>query len=356
MQPPTRATSPRHILAAIGACALGFVAVAGLLHLLIGDGLALHADIRSEKLLLMQQWRGQAYSASFGSSHVHNGFDPRAFDRALAGTPAETRTVNLAIAGGSQTEQRTEALEYLRHFQAPAPPQACMVLLELNAGANFTNEHLVHPRAINIYDWPTTRFVWQLTSPDMGLRQRGGRMGYAIAAMGLHYLNVGMVSSAIFAPSLNREMLATETANDRRGLYVIADTPRVRSEIKAIIAARPESPTPAPLPLLPGNRSLVDELQKARPVKNLSMVYIVMPKLEDLTSYPVTPDSITTSAGQVPIVNLARPDRYPDIYQQQYWQDSTHLNEDGAALASTYLATALKSWYALHGWPARCGG
>src|SRR5271155_3278263 len=112
--------------------ALGFVLVAGVVHLGMRDPIRLHADIRSEKLFLLQQWSGRAYASSFGSSHMHNGFDPRAFGAVMAGTPQETRTLNLAIAGGSQSEQRAMALEFVRQLQAPkgTGARACLVILE----------------------------------------------------------------------------------------------------------------------------------------------------------------------------------------------------------------------------------
>ena len=187
------------IVATVALALLGFTLTAGLIHLGIRRPLYLRADIRSGKLQLLEETRGQVFSAAFGSSHVHNGFDPRAFDRALASTPLATRSVNLAVAGGSQTEQRVMALEFVRSLRTPprssseAPPQ-CLVLLELGAGANFLSDHLVHPRAINIYDRDTAGFVATLTSPGMSREQAYGRRAFAEAAMALHYLNVGMLS------------------------------------------------------------------------------------------------------------------------------------------------------------------
>ncbi len=167
----------------------------------------------------MDQWQGKAYSASFGSSHVHYGFDPRVFDKVLAGTPAQTRTINLGMAGGSQTEQRVTALEFLRRMKAPqkgAGPgaaRACIVVLELEAGTNFTTEHLVHPRAINIYDWQTMRFVVRLAPKDLGVTRRFGRTGFAVIAMGMHYLNVGMLSSEFFALSVDQSVVTRDTGH-----------------------------------------------------------------------------------------------------------------------------------------------
>ena len=70
-------TGWRKIFSAVAMFAAGFVVVAGVVHLAVGDPLRLYADMRSEKLMVMDEWQGRAYSAAFGSSHVHYGFDPR---------------------------------------------------------------------------------------------------------------------------------------------------------------------------------------------------------------------------------------------------------------------------------------
>lgn len=362
MERDKKTTGRIRYLQALIAFLAGFVATATVVHLLMKDHLRLHADIRSEKLKLMDQWQGKAYSAAFGSSHVHNGFDPRSFDLAMRGTPLQTRSLNLAIAGGSQTEQRVTALAFLKELQAPPrmgstiESRACVMVLELGAGANFTNDHLVHPRAINIYDADTTRFVWQLTTPEMGLKQKLGRVAYAIVAMGLHYMNVGMVSSEVFAPPIDTQMYGMETIDDRRGLLAMPVPPKSYAMIQQTIAEAKGTPQPRPITLLPGNSALLDELAAASPVKNLSMIYLMMPMLDDLKSYPVTPESVQWSGGQVPVIDMARPDLYPELYQAKYWMDGAHLNEQGARLMTTLMAKQVKQWYAAHGEPQRCGG
>jgi hypothetical protein len=341
--------------------AVGFLAVASFIHLGIRNPQYLHADIRSEKLALLRQWSGDAYSASFGSSHVHNGFDPRAFDRVMAGTPSQTHTLNLAIAGGSQTEQRMTALEFLHSMHAPqdnagkGTARACFVLLELGAGANFTNDHLVHPRAINIYDWPAAKFVMTLAPPQMGSRQRFGRIGYALLAMGLHYSNVGMISSRIFPAPLDSQMMEQETIEDRRGLWILPQPPSILPAIRKAVAGAPKEAAVFPASLLPGNRNLVDELQDASPVHNLQFAYLVMPKIADLRQWTEYQDMIETAHGPVPIVNLANPVLYPQLYEPTLWLDDAHLNEAGAQMASTLIAENLQHWYAVHGEPGQCG-
>jgi len=351
----TRRAGLRSVTAAIGMFAIGFLIVAGGIHRATPNRFALHAAMRSEKLALLDQWRGTALSASFGSSHVHYGFDPRAFDAAMAGTSTPTRSINLAIAGGSQSEQRAMALAFVESLspQQPAAPHAHFVFLELNAGANFTREHLLHPRAINLYDWPTTRFVFSLTSPAMSFEQRAGRSAFALIAMTLHFANVGMVSSRLFPAPLDQQQLDAESIEDRRGLIVDARRPGVLEQLRLIESHAPQQPAVTPAELLPGNRDLAEDLQAHSAVKlvKLQIVYLVMPKLSDLTHRIDYPDMLSTSQGPIPIFNLARPDLYPQLYAPELWFDDAHLDESGARLASTLLAQSLIAWQSAYAHP-----
>ena len=355
--------SGREILASAGLALVAFLVTAGVLHAAIRDPLHLHADVRSEKLAMLTAWHGTVFSATFGSSHVHNGFDPRAFDAALSGSPVATRSANLAVEGGSQSEQFVMAQEFLKHLELPsqagAPSQPCLVILELAAGANFTNDHLVHPRAINIYDWPTTQLITHFVDPQMGATQRAGRIGYAWAAMGLHYANVGMLSNQIFSPPLSAETMKDQTEDDRRGKKVMPSPTSYLANLDKMIASAPRQPVITGEATLAGNAEMVERLAAANPAANLSFVYLIMPKVENLGAATDYPDHMTAPGPhgtmEVPIINLARPDRFPEFYKSELWHDEAHLDERGARLVSRTFAEQLKQWYATHGGPAPCG-
>lgn len=360
MSVPDDKAGAKDILSAIALAAAGFLLGAAAVHASIRDPLHLHADMRSEKLAMLDQWHGKVFSAAFGSSHVHNGFDPAAFNRTLASTPAATQAANLAVEGGSQTEQRIMALEFLKHLESPAaaqaPPQPCLILLELEAGANFGTQFFVHPRAINVYDWPTTHLVASFAPPGMSLKQRGGRIGFALIEMALHYTNVGMLSNLIFAPPLDNQALTDQTADGRLGERVMLRIPINSAAVAATIAAAPSHPTIVSGSLTPGSQLLIAQLAAASSVKDVSFAYIVMPMLRDLTEAPDYPDHLTVDGRDVPIINLGRPDRFPQLFAPALWYDGSHLERSGATLASTLLAAQLKQWYAAHGAPPRCGG
>jgi hypothetical protein len=364
MQSPESRGGAREIVTAVVAFAVAFLVTAATLHAAIRNPLYLHADIRSEKLAMLKQWHGTVFSAVFGSSHVHDGFDPRAFDAALAPTPIATRTANLAIEGGSQSEQRVMALQFLRQLQSPAnsgaTPQACMVLLELGAGVNFTNDHLVHPRAIDIYDWSTVQLVSHFVAPWMSATQKVGRIGYAVAASTLYYSNVGMLSNAIFSPPLSSEILEFQTKDDRRGEDPLSDPADHGARILSEETGRPATIPVKPGLVTPGASALVEQLADSSPVTHVNFVYIEMPKIGDLLGVQDFPDHLDVSTHQgviqVPIINLARPDRFPALYDPLLWHDPAHLSGRGAQIASTLLAQQLNQWYAVHGMPHSCGG
>lgn len=346
------------ILLSLLLATVGFVLVAAVIHVALPRTLYLHTDIRSGKLTLMKLMRSSTRSASFGSSHVHNGFDPRAFDRALAGSPLQTHSLNLAIEGGSQTEQRSMALEFVQNIQTEPSTRGehsrCFVLLELGAGANFTNDHLLHPRAINIYDRANASFVGALTAPGMSRSQSLGRRGYAYIAMALHYMNVGMLSSALL-PNLSPDQdYQRETADDRRGLLVLSgsQSPELLAKERS---DQPRTGTVSTEALLPGNSVLVHQLMQAQGIHGVQYVYLLMPTFSDLTAYRIYPDTLLVDGQTVPIVNLARPDLFPQLYQLSNWHDDAHLNERGAAVASTLIAQQLETFAAQYPIPA-CGG
>jgi hypothetical protein len=356
--------SAREIAASLALAALGFLTTAGLLHAAIRDPLHLHADTRSEKLVMLQQWHGKIFSAAFGTSHVHNGFDPRAFDLTLAGSPLATHTANLAVEGGAQPEQFAMAQQFVEHLESPAqagaPPQPCLVLLELGAGANFTPDHIMTARAINVYAWPEARLVTRLVDPQMPVEQRLGRIGYALAELALHYMNVGMLSNQIFKPPLSETVLTEQTKDDRRGLMLLSGLEWYQGKLREILRSRPASPAIRHEPLLPGNLEMIQQLAASSAVRNVTFAYIVMPKLTDIFAGADYPDHVTVSGPwgpmDVPVINLARADRFPQLYADTaLWHDEAHFYPQGARVASQLLAQQLKQWYAVHGEPKPCG-
>lgn len=335
---------------------LGFLGFALVIHLLIPNPLRLYASLRSEKIALLDGTNGEVCSAAFGSSRINDGFDPRAFDDELTAISRGIATINLGIEGGSQTEQRAVALEFARRYAGRPKRQErhCFVLLELNAGANFTNDHLIHPRAINIYDWSTFKFVNLLTDSRFRVR-KASRDGFALAAMAMHYTNMGMLSSSILQPPIDYTVLAEETADGRNGLHSLPTTPQPL--IYAEYGSHPPAKsTPAPLSLTRGNNLLVQELAQRAGDPSLHFIYIVSPLYSNLESYPTYPDSFETPNGVEPILNIARPDLYPQLFEPRYWHDPSHLNSDGAAFAGRLLADQLESWYAAHGRGLSNGG
>jgi hypothetical protein len=107
--------------------------------------------------------------------------------------------------------------------------------------------------------------------------------------------------------------------------------------------------------VMPGNAALVDSLDEASAVQHLQFVYVVLPKLADLWTQTEYPEFVETARGRVPIVNMARPQRYPQIYDARLWYDDAHVNERGAQLVTRLLAEELKRWYAAQGPAAGCG-
>jgi hypothetical protein len=352
--PPLDIVGRRGIVAAVLLFAAGFCLSAAIIHLFLPPPIQLYAAMRSEKLILLAQWSGRATSAAFGSSHAHNGFDPRAFDHSLGGMPLPTTSLNLGVEGGSQSEQRIMAINFLSQLR-PRANNSCFLLLELNAGANLTYDHLVHPRAIDIYDWTTVRFIGRLSPLALGAKRAAGRVLYALMASSLHYSNVGMLSNLIFAPPTDQQLIAEQTEDDRRGLLPPKLPASSLEHVRQQLASSARTMTPVSVSLLPGNYDLLSELHRLSPIRNVQIIYWVSPRIDNLQSYPVYPPELTVDGFTAPIISASRPDLYPDLYRAQNWADESHLNEKGAAVMSRYLAIQMSDWYQRYPKSLVCG-
>ncbi len=303
---------------------LVFGTVTALMHPLFPAPLRLHAEYRDAKLDLIGREAGRAQVLLFGTSRVHEGFVPELFDRA-AGAP---RSLNLGLVGGSQTEQRVLAKEFLSR----ATP--CSMVFEINAGLNLPPESRFDPRAVNLYDAETVRFVGAFNGEEIGLGRRAARLGFALLAAAGHYTHAGMLSSRMFQPHI-------ETPEDgRRGQITLAQSEEERARVAASFAEKPAAPIITPENIAPGNRYLLNELAAQRP--QLHFAYLVAPMLEDLTHAPDYPAQMDGPNGPVPILNLARPDRFPELYRPELWRNATHLSPEGARVFTQLLAQEWK--------------
>jgi hypothetical protein len=336
---------------------IGFVSVAAFVHLILPRPLDLYADQRSEKLAILARWQGRDSAAFFGSSHVHNGFDPRAFDEEMADSAEPTTSLNLAVEGGSQTEQLALAEEYLKSLDAKTlsrNKKQCFILLEFNAGTNFRSQYLFHPRSINIYSVNMIPVVLRFADNTVNITQRIGRILYSLGSAFLYYNNVGMLSNVIFSPPLKADTVARETIDDRRGF--LSEPPNIDElpKVAAAIASRPERPVVRKTKVSEGYLYLLNKLAQSSPTRNVQFIYVVTPKINSLFSFESYPQSIPGPYGTVPILNLSDPQRFPGLYNKGLWIDKTHLNERGAKAFSRLLADEIKGWYLRHGVPKPC--
>jgi hypothetical protein len=323
--------------------ALGFVLAACALHLLVGEPLSLYAAYRSEKLALLASEGHASCSAAFGTSHVHNGFDPRAFDSALAGEGVFVRSLNLGIEGGSQGEQYLMAEVFLSdpaRFTAHGGGP-CLLLLEANAGVNMQAGNFVHPRAINTYNDAVTTLTLDFDTPALAPERRLGRAAFAALGSVLYHANTGMLASRLFPHALDAALLQRQTVADQRGLLVEPSNPRELAAVAQAVAARPPAPELRPGLLTPGHGALVAGLLRRAGTAGVEVVYVVTPKISDLVQAEVYPPCIAVEGRRVPVLDMALPSVYPALYQAGLWHDLAHLNAAGAAEYSDKLAHAL---------------
>lgn len=353
-----RSLNRNRLITLLALATIGFVGTAAFIHLCMRKPLDLYAAQRNEKLAILAQSAPDVTAASFGSSHIHNGFDPRAFDEVMAEAATPTRTLNLGVQGGSQVEQAVMAkhfLEVAAQNGEAARRRRYLVLLEANAGVNFTDDHMFHPRVINIYDRSAVNLVAHFSDHEFGLTRRIGRVAYGLIAMTLHDLNVGMLSNAIFTPSLKAEELQNETMQDRRGLLTDPFRADDEKHLLEALAKRPPEPVVEKAALSEGLSYLVEELRRSTQLPDVDFAYVVAPMIDDLYAVKQYPPCIDEPFGPVPILDVADPRSFPELYQANMWHDVGHLNEKGAALFTRRLAEKAKAWYADDASTRTCG-
>jgi hypothetical protein len=328
--------------------ATSFAATALLLHLLIDNPRQLYAEERSEKLALLHKWSHDIDVVAVGTSRVEEGFDPAVFDATFTTSGQRTNSFNLGLPGGSQSEQRFTGLEALSALQSSNARSDRLLLLELNAGINFPPEDVLHPRSIDLYDMDTIRFSYRFGGDEGAVKQLG-RLGFALVAGVAHYANAGMLSAIVFrSKSADNPEVALAATHGQR---ITPASAQDRQGVAEAFSARIAPTQPAPVSLAPGNLHLIADLAYAAPATSahpVQLAYVVTPTLADRSSAAIYPDEIRGPNGPVPIINMARPDRYPELYQQANWRNTGHLNKAGAALFTRLLAQQLDAWLRRH--------
>lgn len=333
------------VFASVMACLLGFLVSAAIIHLFLcrGDNLTrFYAPLRSEKLAMLARDPRLFNLAAFGSSHMHDGFDPRAFENGFFGGSNADQCFNLAVEAGCQTEQREMALEYLKYVKNRGGDHAILIL-ELSANLNFTSEYLTSPRVINIYDWSNLKFALKFSDQNIGLLRVLGRAQFALRAAGLHYLNLGMLSNLVFHPGLDESMISLQTSLDRRGLDPLTNPQD--SGIAQKISQRSGKLYTTNGEILPGDYNLLRDIYSSSELKHIQFVYVVLPLLQNMVKgeIPQYPAEIDGPNGKVPIINLY--DSCSPLMRPDYWHDYAHVNESGAGELSWILGEKLRELY-----------
>jgi len=323
----------RLLVAPFASAAAGFLVITSGIHLLVTNPIELYAQDRSEKLEMLKNSHEAFGFVVFGSSHAHNGFDPRAFDKEIQDA-AQARSLNLAVRGGSQTEQAAMARHYLQSIKVPPKsPHATVLMLEANAGVNFQVMHLVHPRTINIYNKDIASLAYGFNPSRNELTKLIGRSGYALIATSLHYMNVGMLASQIFNPPVNKAILEHEIEP-----YSEKDA----QDVISAIANKPNRANAATVEDTKGLAGVVKIINSSAATKDTELLFYITPKLSDLITHPAYPPSMEVDGKCIQIINFAIPNEHPELYKAEYWHDPGHLNEAGAGLFSSLLAKKLK--------------
>jgi hypothetical protein len=187
------------------------------------------------------------------------------------------------------------------------------------------------------------RFVYDFSDDSIGLKERLGRAAFASLAGLAHFTNTGMVSNAVFQSANTTPVPGV--AGDGRAAAGLPQSEEERRLVAQTIDTAAAQPVIRPTPFVPGNYRLVADLVPKARDQGVSLAYVVTPRLQDLATAPDYPATIHLPNGvSVPVFNLARPDRYPELYRSEYWRNPGHLSAAGAVVFSRLFAREVRAW------------
>lgn len=329
----------------------GFVLAATGLHWFVANPFGLYSSERSEKLEILRRNNFAYSSAMFGSSHVQQGFNPGSFDAGVAGTALDVHSYNLGVDGGSQPEQLLIAQYFLAHLKLPPEPRPCLVMLEATAPSTFSRFFGPQPREINMFDWRALRLTLQfpgLPRDRTTFLYRSHQNFMLLEAAFDNSINLGMLSNRIFRPAYDEDAIEFETKDDQRGQHFIQPNAASEADVNRSFGLRHFPPEAIGEMMSEGNKTVMEELHNSPNGDRVQFAWVAMPELGDLIRYKLYPSTETTSFGEVPIFDLARPDLYPELYDRSMWLDNQHLNAQGSKLFSALLAQQMLTWFSNH--------
>lgn len=327
----------------IGASILGFMSTGTIINILFNryvDPLDLYAQGRSEKLNTLNKTEVRYNLAIFGSSRVADAFDPNAFDARLSNHGIKgINSINLGVPGGSQTEQYAMATRYINYLKRNNIKRATLIL-ELTAGVNLQNMHLIHPRAINLYNHDVALFALSFSTPKSGLFKSLGRSAYAVAATSLYHLNLGFLSSTIFSPLHIADDSFHHINNQNLDSINRRINQSVPSDVATAFLKAPKSSISMSFIGQPGYSGLINNLSEQASLNNINIkfVYVAFPTLQTLNHHILWPPHMKTLIGNVPVIDLSASQQ---LITPKCWKDVGHLNKKCAFIASQIIADIL---------------
>ena len=319
-------------LRAVVPALLGFLATCALLGRVL-DGRPelrlLPGSIEERKLHEFRQHEHEYDLVYVGTSRVHRGFDPEAFDARLAQLGRAVRSFNFGLVGLGFLEQR-----YLVEWiLAERPARLRWLLLDptdvdvvMHRANNYTMRDVAwHTPALTAEG---VRAAWRSERPRADKLELT-RLHLLHALKRLVNLGTG---AALLAPWIGG---VEQAALDPRGFggVEVSETPR---DPEARAAREPALVWPSPL---------LWESQRALPAlaaaRGLRTRFVLPP-----TPRPLNAFRKAAERGDLPELVLYGPDDFPAVFadREQTFYDASHLNRHGARLFSRRLADDLAPW------------
>lgn len=290
-----------------------------------------------------------------GSSRVHSGVVPAVFDRRMAELGFRTESLNFAVSG-LRGHDCDECIEWLLDRR---PARIRTMVIELNTfdqrlrGANWLADQDVEMHAprqfwrrvagIRIAKEPWSDKLKQLRFVTMHTLANAFRVGQGARLLDALLARARGLPVPGGAPVADRgfqAMEATAAADIREEARRLAEEPdRPRDLLSYKWGAEQVAAETGGFPM-----AAFDAVDARVRAAGIEPIYVVMPS--HYTGF-FGRDAIAEIAKRATVLDLDRPQQFPELFERALWFDPGHFNARGAEVFSADLAAriaAIPSW------------
>ncbi len=310
-----------------------------------------YIPVLSDKMHYFQEHKNEFDVIFIGSSHIYRDINPIIFDTELSKYNFKYKSFNFGVSSMNLIEQRF----LLKNILNEKPKNLKYVFVEPLLNLNLSSKNLGTTRVTYFSNWENTLFAIKYTlKSQIRLDSKINQISTFILAFMRHFFNVGSLSTSIFdaTNSLKETGELKLSYFNQQGFFALDDEKDESLEqnrqnflntfdtYKYLLTQNysVKKSRKRLLPLIQSN--VLKEIQEDIKNTNAQVVFTITPGFTNINQASQTADTFHTKLGSFTLFNYyqSQGNDFKEIYQQQYWFDTFHLNRAGAKMFSARIA------------------